>query len=250
MYPCSELLDEGSEPFEVMPEGCIGPSLVVALFVICADEQVFDQWTSIDDALECMRCAETSAQSAPLNGDVYHHSGIGTASKKEVKRSMHDCAQNEHAEQVGITLPDYHLEAAGQGSKRKSPIQQEPCQTSVHGSSGQEGQAPDSLQHGSAEIQAQTEKAWQPSIIVVGKASKSLINTRMAACMRPAIDKRLSLYRQTGLQADLLQLQEAEQQCSRLGYCNEHWKAVVAALRLVVQEKEMLLNAQAALQTL
>ena len=228
-----------------MPEGCIGPSLAVALFICCADGQLFDQWSTIDDALECMRHAETAAQPAPLTGNAHHQSAFGTAPEKKRKRTMHDCAQNERAERKGLTLPE---EAAGPGSKRKQPAQQAPSQTSVHGIHGQEGQAANSLQHCPPEEQAQTEEAWQPSIIVVGKASKSLINTRMAACLRTAIDKRLTLYRQTSLQADLVQLQEAEQQCSRLAYCNEHWKAVVSALRLVVQEKEILLKAQAALQ--
>ena len=230
-----------------MPEGCIGPSLAVALFILCADGQLFEQWSTIDDALECMRHAETAAQPAPLTGNAYHHSDYGIAPEKNRKRTMHDRAQNEHAEQTGLTLLE---DAAGPGSKRKQPAQQAPSQTSVHRILGQEGQAANSLQRCSAEEKAQTEEAWQPSIIVVGKASKFLINTRMAACMRAAIDMRLSLYRQTSLQADLVQLQEADQQCRRLAYGNEHWKAVVSALRLVAQEKEILHNVQAALQSL
>ena len=245
MCPCSELLGEGSEPFEVMPEGCIGPSLAVALFIFCADRQLYNHWSTIYDALECMRHAESAAQPAPLSGNVCHHSAFGTAPKKKQRRSMHNCALNEHAEQIGKTLPQ---EAAGQGSKCEQPDQLASCQISVHEVPAQDGQAANNLQHCSAEGRAQAEEEWRPSIIVVGKASKSLINTRMAACLRTAIDTRLSLYQQTSLQADLVHLQEAEQQYRRLADCNEHWKAVVSALRLVVQEKEILLNAQAALQ--
>ena len=224
----------------------MGPSLAVALFILCADGQVFDQWSTIDDALECMGHAETAVQPAPLTGNVNNHSALGTAPQRRHKRSMHDGVKNGHAEQNEMTVPE---EAAGQGRKRKQPAQQALSQTSVHGSLGQEGQTVNSLQQCSANKQAHAEKAWQPSIVVLGKASKSLISTKMAACIRTAVDKRLSLYRQTSLQADLFQLQEAEQLCSKLAYRDEHWKAVVSALRLVVQEKQILLDAQAALQS-
>ena len=224
----------------------MGPSLAVALFILCADERVFDQWNSIDNALECMGHAETAVQPAPLTGNVYDHSALDAAPQRRHKWRMHDCGQEGHAEQSGMSFPE---EAAGQGRKRKQPAQQALSQTSVHGSLGQEGQTVKSLQECSANKQAHAEEAWQPSIVVLGKASKSLINTKMAACIRTAVDKRLSLYRQTSLQADLVQLQEAEQLCSKLAYRDEHWKAVVSALRLVVQEKQILLDAQAALQS-
>ena len=229
-----------------MPEGCIGPSLAVALFVFCADGRLFDRWSTIDGALECMGHAETAVQPAPLTDNVNNHSALGTAPQRRHKRSMHDGVQNGHAEQNGMILPE---EAAGQGRKRKQPAQQASSQTSVHETLGQKGQTINSPQQCSANKQAHAEKAWQPSIVVLGKASKSLINTQMAACIRTAIDKRLSLYSQTSLQADLVQLKEAEQECSRLAYCDEHWKAVVSALRLVVQEKQILLDARAALKS-
>ena len=225
----------------------MGPSLAVALFVLCADGRVFNQWSTIDDALECMGHAETAAQPAPLTDNVNNHSALGNAHQRRHKRSMHDGVQNGHAEQNEMTIPE---EAAGQGRKRrKQPAQQALSQTSVDGSLGQEEQTVNSLQQCSANKQAHAEKAWQPSIVVMGKASKSLINAKMAACMRTAVDKRLSSYRQTSLQADLVQLQEAEQLCSKLACRDEHWKAVVSALRLVVQEKQILLDAQAALQS-
>ena len=145
-----------------------------------------------------------------------------------------------------MTLPE---EAAGQSRKRKQPPQQALSQTSVHGTLGQEGHTVNSLQQCSAIRQAHADKAWQPSIVVLRKAVKSLISTKMAACIRTAIDKRLSAYSQTSLQANLVQLQEAEQECRRLAYRNEHWKAVVSALRLIVQEKQILLDARAALQS-
>ena len=158
---------------------------------------------------------------------------------------MHDRIQKGHAEQNGMILPG---EAAGQGRKRKQPAQQASSQTSMHKILGQKGRTVNSPQLCSANKQAHAEKAWQPSVVVLGKASKSLINTQMAACIRTAIDKRLSLYSQTSLQADRVQLQEAEQECSRLAHRDEHWKAIVSALRLVVQEKQILLDSRAALK--
>ena len=99
----------------------MGPSLAVALFILCADGQVFDQWSTIDDALECMGHAETAVQPAPLTGNVNNHSALGTAPQRRHKRSMHDGVKNGHAEQNEMTVPE---EAAGQGRKRKQPAQQ------------------------------------------------------------------------------------------------------------------------------
>ncbi|CAL5222086.1 g4393 [Coccomyxa viridis] len=64
----SELLDEDAEPFEVLPQGCVGPSLIVALFVICADDQLFSGWGHIEDAIESMQVAQSAPVPATPSG--------------------------------------------------------------------------------------------------------------------------------------------------------------------------------------
>ena len=44
---CSHLLEEGMEPFEVLPKGSINPSLLMALRVLFAPEEEFSQWGSL-----------------------------------------------------------------------------------------------------------------------------------------------------------------------------------------------------------
>ena len=92
------------------------------------------------------------------------------------------------------------------------------------------------------------EEEWQPTVTALKSASRSLINDRLAACLRTAVTDHLQLYKHQGLAADLEQLQEAQCQCQKLRYRDEHWKAVLAALRLVVQEKRILQVALGALQ--
>ena len=92
------------------------------------------------------------------------------------------------------------------------------------------------------------EGEWQPSIITLKSAARSLINDRLAACLRTAVMDHLQLYKHQSLAADLEQLREAQRQCDKLRYRDEHWKAVLAALRLVVQEKRILQEALRALQ--
>lgn len=43
----SELLEEDREPFEVMPEALLGPSLVAALRVLFADDAQFYTWQDL-----------------------------------------------------------------------------------------------------------------------------------------------------------------------------------------------------------
>lgn len=89
---------------------------------------------------------------------------------------------------------------------------------------------------------------WQPHIIKLERASRSLINDSLAGCLRTAVTDHLQSYKHQSLATDLEQLQEAQHQCKRLRYRDEHWRAVLAALRLVVQEKRILQGALEALQ--
>ena len=48
---CSHLLEEEQEPFEVLPKGNIGPSLLMALRVLFAPENTFLQWKGLEGVL-------------------------------------------------------------------------------------------------------------------------------------------------------------------------------------------------------
>ncbi|KAK9789397.1 hypothetical protein WJX73_003152 [Symbiochloris irregularis] len=48
----SDLLEEEDEPFEVMPEGRVGPCLYAALRVLCASDAVFQGWRGIAEVLQ------------------------------------------------------------------------------------------------------------------------------------------------------------------------------------------------------
>ena len=48
---CSYLLEEDLEPFEVLPKGKIGPSLVMALRVLFASEEDFSHWHNLEGQL-------------------------------------------------------------------------------------------------------------------------------------------------------------------------------------------------------
>jgi len=45
---CSHLLEEDLEPFEVLPKGKIGPSLVMALRVLFGSEEDFSRWHNLE----------------------------------------------------------------------------------------------------------------------------------------------------------------------------------------------------------
>lgn len=47
---CSDLLEEGEEPFEVLPGGRVGPCLYAALRVLCASDADLSHWSSITGA--------------------------------------------------------------------------------------------------------------------------------------------------------------------------------------------------------
>ena len=47
---CSDLLEEGEEPFEVLPGAQVGPCLYAALKVLCASDAAFSSWSTIAGA--------------------------------------------------------------------------------------------------------------------------------------------------------------------------------------------------------
>ena len=92
------------------------------------------------------------------------------------------------------------------------------------------------------------EKLWQPSIIGLRSMVKTSISSRPAACLRTAVTEHLRLYKHETLSATQEQLEEAQRQCKRVRYRDEHWRAVLAASTLVLQEKRILHEAVEALE--
>ena len=239
---CSELLDEDSEPFEVLPGGCIGPSLAVTLYIMCADDQLFNSWSHVDDTVQRLQQMQKSstAYNPAVTSTTAPESRENTSSHGSAKRrkrdKLADLTHEQHPEQLG-----------GQHRTIEGPCSQA-CNSS-HVQKDQDREAPDGSQHEDGQHNNCDEEEWQPSIIALrSSAAKALINGRAAACLSTAVGEHLRTYKHASLTADLEQLQRAQKQCERLRYRDEHWKAVVSALRLVVQEKEILQEAMKALQ--
>lgn len=49
LEPCSYLLSEEDEPFEIFPGGCVCPAITAALRVLTASKVEFRAWQSVDD---------------------------------------------------------------------------------------------------------------------------------------------------------------------------------------------------------
>ena len=233
---CSELLDEDSEPFEVLPDSCIGPSLAVALFIIFADSQLFNQWGDMDDAVRSVQQASrgpsvTAGKHAPAEHGLEEVPKADASTRKRKGEALSSSTDEQHPGRHGVQSRSKH-----------------PCSgNSEHWNVGNGvSAADDSAQREVSKEHVHGKEPWQPSLIMLSKASKVLINSTTAACLRAAIQDHLDLYKEPTLAVDVERLRIAEQQ-SELLYRDEHWKARASALRLVVQEKEILRDALQAL---
>ena len=242
--PCSELLDEDAEPFEILPQGCIGPSLFVALFVICADGQLFSGWGHIEDAIQSMHEAQSAPEPSNPSG-AHLYAETGCTDKRDSRKRGREAS-------AGLVTGQQKVGRPGETAAQHSRLEQtgsEACDSSSRAQKQAKiGGIIDDSSHEGREDGSRDAGEWQPSIIMLRSAARSLINDSLAACLRTAITDHLQLYKHQSLAADLKQLQEAQQQCKRLRYHDEHWKAVLAALTLVVQEKRILQEALEALQ--
>lgn len=204
----------------------------------------------MDDALDRMKqehlsgTASLSAAAAASTDDACSKgSDAGRPSKKQKREAQKPIPDGQHGGQKGAVISESNKQNASQQGRREQPaggIAEDVAQDKLGQGDGGPQMA-DEQPH---------EAEWQPSLIMLGSATRSLINDKAAACLGTAIEARLQTYRQPGVQADVKQLREAEQQCHRLKYQDEHSKAVVSALRLVVQEKEILLDALHAVQSI
>ena len=220
----------------MLPDGCIGPSLAVALFIIFADSQLFNQWNDMDDAVRSMQQAShgpsvAAEKHAPAEDGLEEAPRADYSSRKRKREALRNPTDEQHPGSYGMQSRNEH-----------------PCSgNSEHGKVGNSMSAADlSAQHGVSEEHVHGEEPWQPSLLVLSKGPKALINSATAACLRAALQDHLELYKEPTLAVDVERLCTAEQQCELL--CrDEHWKALASALRLVVQEKEILRDALQAL---
>ncbi|KAK9903332.1 hypothetical protein WJX75_003109 [Coccomyxa subellipsoidea] len=119
----SELLEEDREPFEVLPDGCIGPSLLVALRVLLAADSEFHSWRSLDDALKLCAskpqpegasdrqqesdsgCKAAEQPETAEQPDMHHHCGNGHSLKGSRKRGSGEdagCGSEPISEGAGL----------------------------------------------------------------------------------------------------------------------------------------------------
>ena len=220
----------------MLPDGCIGPSLAVALFIIFADSQLFNQWNDMDDAVRSMQQASHSPsvaaeKHAPAEDGLEEAPRADASSRKRKREALRNSMDEQHPGSYGVQSRSEH-----------------PCSgNSEHGNVGNSVSAADvSAQRGVSEEHVHGEEPWQPSLLVLSKGPNALISSTTAACLRAALQGHMELYKESTLAVDVERLHIAEQQCKLL-YRDEHWKALASALRLIVQEKEILRDALQAL---
>ncbi|DBA97673.1 TPA: hypothetical protein ACH3X3_012565 [Trebouxia sp. C0006] len=86
----SYLLEEDLEPFEVLPKGKIGPSLVMALRVLFASEEDFSHWHNLEDAMpgpaeDATAAAAATEAGAAADAEPAHQDGL----RSEIRVTSH-----------------------------------------------------------------------------------------------------------------------------------------------------------------
>ncbi|DBA79471.1 TPA: hypothetical protein ACH3X2_007743 [Trebouxia sp. C0005] len=136
----SHLLEEDLEPFEVLPKGNIGPSLVMALRVLFAPEEDFLCWHNLDDAMPSpaedatAAAAATEAGAAADAGPAHQHglqSEPHVTSRVTTRSKRHGPDPSE--EESRAKRPKQELFEAEQRVKRpqQEPSAEEACAKAV-----------------------------------------------------------------------------------------------------------------------
>lgn len=261
----SELLEEGEEPFEVLPDARVAPSLLVALHALLAPEDEFRSWRGLEDVLAQLQRASMqgdAAQASCAAGEDKMAAGAVGSAKAEAgevancHEQVQPCTNGWHAEE--------DLSAGQEPAAKKQRVGGAAERRVVHGRAGQEAVSLDrgncaasgaccrkntcsSRQAGQAlagdTVCGQEEQPvdgnWRP-----GVTSIAAMGPRACAVLAACIRQRLACYRLPGLAEDRKQLAAAE--VGRASSKKEGARASVAALRLVVAEKELLSAALAA----
>ncbi len=225
----------------MLPNACIGPSLLVALRVLLASETEFDSWRTLDDALHLCGTQQDPKSLAVRNSaacsndscNVQHEhlcarqepqkgSKPSTSRKRDVMHGHGDTQNGPEAKKqrsgtartngVAVTLENGSW-SGGNGSCREEISDRE--QTSET----------QQLQIANTSIQA---------------APSEALTADMCTALRQCIEQRLQRYRHAGLEQGLQELEAEEKLSQQNASRNEHNRARLAALRLVVGEKEVL----------
>ncbi|CAL8465452.1 g4988 [Coccomyxa elongata] len=237
----SELLEEDREPFEVLPNACIGPSLLVALRVLLASETEFDSWRTLDDALHL--CGTQQEQKSLAMGN-------SAACSNDNCHVQHEQSRTGQEPQKGSKLSTSRKRDVphGHGDSHDSPEakKQRSGTARTNGVAG-------ALENGSGsgvigscreEIgdREQTSEAQQLQIVntSIQAAPSEALTADMCTALRQCIQQRLQRYRHAGLEQDLQELEAEEKLSQRSASRSKHNRARLAALRLVVGEKEVL----------
>ncbi len=263
---CSELLDEEREPFEVLPGGCIGPSLLVALRVLLASDADFCKWQSLDDALQLCSVQQPPEGSA----DRQHESGPGckTAEQpgKECRSEIghHPRSSRKRGAKegtAGVSEPVSErpeakkqrsegardLDTAGRNGMAAAKVDcdlddGEQHNGDCHTKKTSTGAAPEQGASATGELPAQI-----GNTDIRAARQCGVLTGDMCLAVARCIRQRLQRYRHASLAEDLRELEKEEGLGQRGKGRNESSRARVAALRLVVTEKELL---HAALESL
>ncbi|DBA84491.1 TPA: hypothetical protein ACH3X1_006110 [Trebouxia sp. C0004] len=132
----SHLLEEDLEPFEVLPKGKIGPSLVMALRVLFASEEEFLLWHNLEDAMpgpaeDATAAAAAKEAGSAADAEPAHQDGLQSEThvtshvNTKSKRHKPDPAEEESRAE----RPKRELSKEEQRVKRskQEPSEEEAC---------------------------------------------------------------------------------------------------------------------------
>ena len=239
----SELLSEDEEPFEVLPGACIGPSLLVALHVLLAGEAEFQAWRGLEDALAQLRRSCRSASGAPEQAAAQPSDREGCATRgvapgcgAKRKRAMGDDSGRGSCDAPlccgGVRRHDEGLQNTARRraaqAQRTEDARLAAAARHVLGSRAEE--RPE---------EAAEDDAWRPGVTEIAEAP---LEPRARGVLGACIRGRLARYRLPDLAQDCAALAQEERR-ARSGRSGEGSRAKLAALRLVVTEKQLLLEA-------
>ena len=252
LLACSELLREDEEPFEVLPGACIGPSLFVALHVLLAEEPDFKAWRSLEDALAQLQRSCRPASGAPGEA-VERVPGHGVCAARVAAQGHGVKWQRAVGTECGRESCNGQHCCGGDGRRGTEGRPQNTAKRRVVEAHGAENAHRD-IRAAAAERclgdkaeeqpdQAAEDGAWRPGVTGISGAP---LGARTRGVLGACIRERLAQYRLPGLAQERRMLAQEERRAkgSRSG---EAARARLAALRLVVTEKRVLLNALAAL---
>lgn len=255
---CSELLEEDREPLEVLPGGCIGPSLLVTLRVLLADDMEFFSWRTLDDALhqcsgpppEAENVWKPQQQSSLEGGSAQQPNGAHQSCE-----GQQCCGSRSRVRKLTGGQPEASRElprpkrlkggaeadASGHGAVSTRTDGYGGLPDGINGSSAVEATAAGVVQKAVREDQAQL-----GNTSIEAAAPETLTSTMCLALSR-CIQLRLQRYRSAALAEDVEALEREEGQSGQKSSRREGSRARVAAMRLVVAEKHIL---HAALQAI